>query len=149
MFTCLEALSNPFFFFLFFFFLFLAWSAAESSGEEVFVETLSGDGGVELGTQFEVFPGFQGRWSVFSIAAEVVAPNFFLLTILETESLSAKGCKEGSVNLQNGVISTPEVRSSTIPLQVEKNTSGAPFATLTTLFSICAGRCDSILRGWR
>ena len=115
---CLQALRHCQI--LSFFFFFLASSATESSGEEAFVETLSGGGGVALGTQFGVITGPQGKWLIFSIVGEDVAPSFFLLTILETESLSAKGCKEGSVNLQNGVITDPFVRSSTIPLQVEK-----------------------------
>ena len=74
-----------------------------------------------MGAQFSVLVGTQGKWLTTSFAGDIVAPSFFLLTILETESLSAKGCKEGSINLQKGVISDSSVRSSTILLQVEKN----------------------------
>ena len=99
---------------------FLAPSAAESSGEEVFVDTFSGDGGIAVGTQFSLINAIQGIWLSISIAGETVAPGFYLLTVLETESLSAKGCKKGSVNLQDGEISDSEVRSSTISLEMQR-----------------------------
>ena len=96
----------------------LALSAAESSGQEVFVETLSGSGGIVEGTQFFVGTGIQGKWLTISYAGEFVAPGFYLLTVLETESLSTKGCKEGSINLQNGEIYDPSVRFSTVSFEM-------------------------------
>ena len=92
-------------------------SVAES-GEEVFVDTFSGNGGLGLTTNIEATAGINGKWLAFSLSSESVPPGFFLLTILETESLSAKGCKEGSVNLQNGVISDPFVSPKTIVVTV-------------------------------
>ena len=78
------------------------------SGEEAFVEVLSGGGGVEsLGFSLSSTP--QGRWTFSPQSDASVAPGFFSLVALETESLAAKRCKEGSVNLQNGVLFTPEV----------------------------------------
>ena len=91
---------------------------AAESGEEAFVDTLSGSGGVGLGTGFAVTTGIQGKWLIISLSSDTAGPGFFLLTILETESLSAKGCKEGSVNLQNGVISDPFVSPKTIVVTV-------------------------------
>ena len=41
---------------------------------------------------------------VFSLSAQALAPGFYLLATLNTESLSAKGCKEGSVKLAQGQI---------------------------------------------
>ena len=79
-------------------------SAAELSGQEILVQTFSGNGGIAVGTQFVVTFKFQNAWVIFSLDSETIAPGFYLLTVLETESLSAKGCKEGSVKLQNGSI---------------------------------------------
>ena len=87
-------------------------SAAGSSGQEILVQTLSGDGGIAIGAQFIVSITVQNTWAIFSLASETVAPGFYLLTVLETESLSAKGCKEGSVNLQNGFIDDINVCST-------------------------------------
>ena len=79
------------------------------SGEEAFVETLSGGGGVES-AGFSLSAGVQGRWVISPLSDNnIVAPGFFSLVVLETESVSAKRCKEGSVNLQNGVLFNPEV----------------------------------------
>ena len=75
------------------------------SGEEAFVEILSGDGGITLGTDLSAFTASQGQWLVFSLDGQVVAPGFYLLVTLETESLSAKGCQDGGVKLVNGDIS--------------------------------------------
>ena len=87
-------------------------SAAGSSGQEIFVETLSGDGGIAIGTQFTIADVPLNSWAILSLANETVAPGFYLLTVLETESLSAKGCKKGSVKLQNGSINNVEVCST-------------------------------------
>ena len=92
-------------------------SDAESSGEEVFLEPLSGDGGIKIDSTFLIAIGVEGKWLIFSLLAEKIPPSFFLLTILETESVSAKGCKEGSVNLQNGSFAGADVRSRTIPFK--------------------------------
>ena len=92
-------------------------SDAESSGEEVFLEPLSGGGGVKTDSNFVLLVGVEGKWVVFSLSAESIPPSFFLLTILETESVSAKGCKEGSVNLQNAIFAGVDVRSRTIPFK--------------------------------
>lgn len=90
---------------------FLGWSAAESSGQEVVVNTLSGNGGITIGTQFTFTTEFQGKWVVSTFSGEAEA-GFFLLTVLDTESLSAKGCEEGSVAFRNGLISNLIVRPS-------------------------------------
>ena len=87
-------------------------SAAELSGQEILVKTFSGNGGITVGTQFIVAISFLNDWTIASFASETVAPGFYLLTVLETESLSAKGCKEGSVKLQNGSIQNINVCST-------------------------------------
>lgn len=92
-------------------------SDAESSGEQVFLEALSGGGGITIGTQFSVLAGDEGKWLVASFSIDSAEPGFFLLAILETESASAKGCVEGSVNLQNIIIGSPTVRSKTVSLE--------------------------------
>ena len=87
-------------------------SAAESTGEEVVLEALSTSGGVAQGLEFELALGIGGQWTVISTLSKAAAPGFYLLTILETESISAKGCEVGSVNLRNGTIDNENVRSS-------------------------------------
>ena len=94
-FTGLEILPNAFF---------SISPAAESSGKEVFVKVLSMGGGVMLNTAFSTIVGTQGDWFLYSNKLGPFTPGFFLLVVLETESLSAKGCKEGSLSLKNGVI---------------------------------------------
>ena len=87
------------------------------SGEDVFIDVLSGGGGTIEELDFTLATGtFVGKWLAFSLAGQTIAPGFYLLTILETESQSARGCVEGSVNLQNGVISDVNVRPSNTPL---------------------------------
>ena len=73
------------------------------------MEVISGGGGVTLNTTFEVTTGISGKWVSFSPASEAIAPSFFVLAILNTESLSAKGCKQGSINLQGGFLGNPMV----------------------------------------
>ena len=84
-------------------------SLAAESGEQVPVELISGGGGVTASTTFAVSTGSSGKWLSLSLAGDTIAPGFFVLMILNTESLSAKGCKQGSVNLQGGFLSNPEV----------------------------------------
>ena len=86
------------------------------SGEEAFVEILSGGGGITLNTDFSVVTASQGQWLVFSLDAPAIAPGFYLLATLETESLSAKGCQDGSIKLVNGEISDPMV----MPLEMQR-----------------------------
>ena len=70
---------------------------------------ISGGGGVALNATFAAITGVSGKWVSFSPASDVIAPGFFVLTILNTESLSAKGCKQGSINLQGGTLANPMV----------------------------------------
>lgn len=51
---------------------------------------------------------------MISLTAAFIEPGFYLLTVIETESLSERGCMEGSINLREGVISDPEVRISKV-----------------------------------
>ena len=96
----------------------MLWSFSSScvgaeSGEDVFVDVLSGSGGSAESQDFTITTGtFVGKWLAFSLAGQTIAPGFYLLTTLETESQSARGCVEKSVNFQNGVITDVNVRSS-------------------------------------
>ena len=60
-----------------------------------------------------MFAGGQGQWSIMSLGGQDVAPGFYLLVILDTESLLAKGCVQGSIRLENGGFSGPLVRHNT------------------------------------
>ena len=53
--------------------------------------------------------GIEGKWLMISLSGQNIEPGFYLLTVIETESLSGKTCMEGSINLQKGVISDPQV----------------------------------------
>ena len=142
--TCLETLLIAF--------LSSSTAAAESSGEDVFVETLSGGGGITVGTEISVTVGIEGKWLIFSLGGDFAKAGFLLLTILETESLSAKGCKEGSVTLKNGQISDPDVRSRALSLQITTGRGGASGVILTIMpcvLSMCAGQFGYVLRRWR
>ena len=48
-----------------------------------------------------------------------LAPGFYLLATLETESLSAKGCKEGSVKLMDASIYDPMVTTLKVQNRVD------------------------------
>ena len=64
-----------------------------------------------------MFVASQGQWLIASLNGQGVAPGFYLLVVLDTESLSAKGCVDGSIKLQNGDISTPLVRRSEVVME--------------------------------
>ena len=83
------------------------------------MDLVSGNGGIAVGTQFLTSTGTEGKWLTISIGGEFVAPGFFLVTVLKTESLSAKGCKEGSINLQKGVLAGLDVWSSSVSLGIQ------------------------------
>lgn len=73
-------------------------------------DALSGGGGVTIDNDLKVSIEVEGSWLTISLTGELMEPGFYLLTILEMESLSAKGCAPESVNLQNAIIAGVKVR---------------------------------------
>ena len=74
------------------------------------MKTFSGDGGVTLETDLLVYTASLGLWGIGpSPSGQLLAAGFYLLATLETESLSAKGCKEGSVKLMGASFFAPTV----------------------------------------
>ena len=53
-----------------------------------------------------------------SLGEKSLAPGFYLLATLETESLSIKGCKEGSVKLMDANIYDPMVTTMKVQTRV-------------------------------